>query len=56
VTLSGADMTQGSTDNVRQTGPALEAVYRFILWLIRERPAGPVWRTPGSGCYAAVAA
>ncbi len=27
-------MTQAAVDNARQTGPALEAMYRFMLWLI----------------------
>jgi 23S rRNA-intervening sequence protein len=27
-------MSQGGVDNARQTGPALEAMYRFILWLV----------------------
>ena len=27
-------MSRGATDNARQTGPALEAMYRFLLWVI----------------------
>ncbi len=27
-------MSQRGVDNARQTGPALEAMYRFMLWLI----------------------
>jgi hypothetical protein len=28
------DVSEGGVDNARQTGPALEAMYRFMLWLI----------------------
>jgi hypothetical protein len=27
-------MSQSGVDNTRQTGPALEAMYRFMLWLV----------------------
>src|SRR4051794_32050772 len=27
-------MTRGEPDHARRTGPALEAMYRFVLWLV----------------------